>query len=206
MNVTADAFITITLTEHLRQFSTLNPMEIGGIYLCLFLSYGLSAPLSGWIGDRWKIEYYLQAIGCTVLAASFVLIGPASFLNMKPNVWIVVVALLIKGIGAGPLISCSLSSALRAALTKGKFDQDFRTCSLVSSSVTFAIPLGNTIGSFVTGIMYTNIGMPYSVTVFAASFMLLAIVLIIMAVVEQFTERQEASQALLSTDVNVNEQ
>ncbi|GFY38455.1 MFS-type transporter SLC18B1 [Trichonephila inaurata madagascariensis] len=56
-NVTADAFILIALSEHLVQFH-LTPMMVGSIYLCLFLSYGLSSPLAGKIGDKMVIHFF----------------------------------------------------------------------------------------------------------------------------------------------------
>ncbi|XP_054717117.1 MFS-type transporter SLC18B1-like [Uloborus diversus] len=82
-NVTADAFILIALSEHLSQFN-LTPMIVGSIYLCLFLSYGISSPLSGRIADKWGKEFLLQSGGCLIMTISFVIIGPASFLDMTP--------------------------------------------------------------------------------------------------------------------------
>ncbi|GFW11961.1 MFS-type transporter SLC18B1 [Trichonephila clavipes] len=113
-NVTADAFILIALSEHLVQFH-LTPMMVGSIYLCLFLSYGLSSPLAGKIGDKMGGEFLLQSGGCLIMAISFILIGPGSFLRMQPKIVLIVVGLLLKGLGAGPLISCSYSAALKAA-------------------------------------------------------------------------------------------
>ncbi|XP_035226330.1 MFS-type transporter SLC18B1-like [Stegodyphus dumicola] len=114
LNVTADAFILIALSEHLSQFQ-LTPMIVGSIYLCLFLSYGLSSPLAGKIGDKMGGEFLLESGGCLIMALSFIFIGPGSFLEMKPKVGLIVAGLLLKGLGAGPLISCSYSAALKAA-------------------------------------------------------------------------------------------
>ncbi|GIY60895.1 MFS-type transporter SLC18B1 [Caerostris darwini] len=187
-NVTADAFILIALSEHLVQFH-LTPMMVGSIYLCLFLSYGLSSPLAGKIGDKMGGEFLLQSGGCLIMAISFILIGPGSFLNMKPKIVLIVVGLLLKGLGAGPLISCSYSAALKAARKSG-LPEDFRTYSLVSTLVSFSIPLGNLVGGVTTGIMTENLGMKVSTTVYGGIFLLLAIICLIVHFYEPYLHKK----------------
>ncbi|XP_076318373.1 MFS-type transporter SLC18B1-like [Tachypleus tridentatus] len=174
LNVVADAFILITLSDHLQQFS-LHPLEIGCIYLCLFLSYSFSSPIAGKLADKLKLEYILQCIGSLILVVAFALIGPLAFFSLSPCVWLVTAGLLLKGLGAGPLISCSYSACLRFARQKGGFLEDFRTYSLVSSIISFCIPLGNLIGGFSAGVMLENLGMSWSTTVLAFVFTGLAI-------------------------------
>lgn len=183
-NVTADAFILIALSEHLVQFH-LTPMLVGSIYLCLFLSYGLSSPLAGKIGDKMGGEFLLQSGGCLIMTFSFILIGPASFLHWQPKVGLIVAGLLLKGLGAGPLISCSYSAALRAAKSSG-LPEDFRTYSLVSTLVSFSIPLGNLVGGVTTGIMTENLGMRISTAVYAGIFLVLGIICLIVHFYEPY--------------------
>lgn len=141
LNVVADSFIMITLSLHLQQFS-LTIMEIGSIYLFLFLAYGVSSPLTGKLADRYGCEFLLQAYGSLILVGAFALIGPAAYMPFKPEVWIIIIALLLKGVGAGPLICCSYSACLRAAKMEANMPDDFRTYTLVSTIVSFSIPLG----------------------------------------------------------------
>ncbi|CAL1265538.1 unnamed protein product [Larinioides sclopetarius] len=187
-NVTADAFILIALSEHLVQFH-LTPMLVGSIYLCLFLSYGLSSPLAGKIGDKMGGEFLLQSGGCVIMTISFILIGPGSFLQLQPKVGLIVAGLLLKGLGAGPLISCSYSAALRAARASG-LPEDFRTYSLVSTLVSFSIPLGNLLGGVTTGIMIENLGMRVSTTVYGGIFLVLAIICLIVHFYEPYLHKK----------------
>lgn len=188
-NVMADAFILIALSEHLTQFH-LKPMVVGSIYLCLFLSYGLSSPLSGRIADKMGGEFLLQGGGCLIMTIAFILIGPASFLEMTPKVGLIVGGLLLKGLGAGPLISCSYSAALRAARRSG-LPEDFRTYSLVSTLVSFSIPLGNLLGGFTTGIMTEKLGMRISTTVYGSVFLFLTFICLFVHVYESHLYKKQ---------------
>ena len=67
LNVTTDVFVLINLEEHLKPFD-LTIVQVGFIYLCLFLSYGLSSPAAGKLGDKTDRELLLQAIGCLCIA------------------------------------------------------------------------------------------------------------------------------------------
>lgn len=60
----------------------------------------------------------------------------------EPSVMAIVAGLLLKGLGAGPLISCSYTACLKAAREAGR-TEDSRTYTLISTIVTFSIPLGS---------------------------------------------------------------
>lgn len=66
LNVATDVFILINLGEHIKPFD-LSVVQVGFIYLCLFLSYGVSSPVAGKIGDRTDRELMLQCIGCLLV-------------------------------------------------------------------------------------------------------------------------------------------
>ena len=142
LNVIADIFVLITMSSHLQQFK-LSAIQIGFIYLCLFLSYGISSPLAGKIADRLHCEFLLQSLGSLIIIIALVLIGPIPVLNNSDaSLSRIIVGLLLKGFGAGPLIACSFSSCLHAAKLYAHRDDDFRTYTLVSTIISFSIPLG----------------------------------------------------------------
>ncbi|GFY64103.1 MFS-type transporter SLC18B1 [Trichonephila inaurata madagascariensis] len=148
-----------------------------GGYSCPFVSFGLGG------------EFLLQSGGCLIMAISFILIGPGSFLRLQPKIVLIVVGLLLKGLGAGPLISCSYSAALKAARRSG-LPEDFRTYSLVSTLVSFSIPLGNLLGGVTTGIMTENLGMRVSTTVYGGIFLALAIICFIVHFYEPYLHKK----------------
>lgn len=96
LNVVTDIFVLITLTGHLQQFN-LTTMQIGFIYLCLFLSYGISSPLAGKIADLTGKEFLLQFFGSLIILVSFLIIGPSSLINIKSDLKLVIAGLLLKG-------------------------------------------------------------------------------------------------------------
>ena len=140
LNVTSDIFLLITLSTHLQQFNV-TAIQTGFIYLCLFISYGISSPVSGKIADHSDLECILQSFGSLIMVVSFLLIGPA-FMILKPSLVMVIIGLLLKGLGAGPLISCSYTSCLKAAKLYAGRESDFKTYTLVSTIISFSIPLG----------------------------------------------------------------
>lgn len=139
LNVATDVFILINLEPHASSLS-ISTVQMGFVYLCLFLSYGFSSPAAGKLADRTNRELLLQSIGCLLVAFSFLLFAPVA-LPLNKSIVAIVFSLLIKGIGAGPLISCSYSSILKVALAAGRED-DSKTYTLVSTIVSFSIPLG----------------------------------------------------------------
>lgn len=69
------------------------------------------------------------------------LMAPVILLS-EARVAAIVAGLLLKGLGAGPLISCSYTACLKAARDSAGRSEDSRTYTLVSTIVTFSIPVG----------------------------------------------------------------
>lgn len=67
LNVATDVFVLINLEDHLRTFD-LTMVQVGFVYLCLFLSYGFSSPAAGKLGDKTDHELLLQSIGCLCIS------------------------------------------------------------------------------------------------------------------------------------------
>lgn len=67
LNVTTDVFVLINLEDHLKSFD-LTMVQVGFVYLCLFLSYGISSPAAGKLGDKTDRELLLQGIGCLCIS------------------------------------------------------------------------------------------------------------------------------------------
>lgn len=146
---------------------------------------------------------------------AFGLIGPA-ILPIKASIPLIVVGLLLKGLGAGPLISCSYTSCLKSVRERYPADDPSKTYSLVSSVVSFSIPLGNLVGGFTAGILYEHLGMSYSCTLFASIFTFLSIICGIQQVHKWQTDSRrlyyqlleqsgdEDSQTLINTSTNID--
>ncbi|KAI1295394.1 MFS-type transporter SLC18B1 [Halotydeus destructor] len=197
-NVIADIFVLITLSSHLKQFN-LTTIQIGFTYLCLFLSYGVSSPLAGRLADRTDQEFILQCFGSLIVVGAFLLIGPSSIFHFETNLKVVIIGLLLKGVGAGPLISCSYSSCLKAAKLYANRNEDFKTYTLVSTIISFSIPLGNLIGGFSAGVLYEHFGMQRSSTAFVVLFSILSM----LCLIQHFAEMKRRERLALALSFGV---
>ena len=111
-------------------------------------------------------------------------------LPFQSSMLLIISGLLMKGLGAGPLISCSYTACLKAAKSSGRPD-DSKTYSLVSTIVSLSIPLGlvitrhtlsvilffnsNFVGGLSAPILYSEFGMVNSASVFMMIFTSLAL-------------------------------
>jgi EmrB/QacA subfamily drug resistance transporter len=138
--------------------------QVGLLFMLSPLAMIFAAPLGGWLCDkyRWK---YLAAAGMLVLGAACLLQGLAF---MAISFWLIVAALILRGIGDG-LFQSSNSVEIMSAVPPDKF-------ALASGITSTTGNLANALGVLVASILLTlglNIG-GYHGTILAAGAGLLA--------------------------------
>ncbi|RWS20183.1 MFS-type transporter-like protein, partial [Leptotrombidium deliense] len=195
LNVVTDSFLLITLTSHLQTFE-LQPQAIGAIFMCLFLSYGISSPLSGRLADNRNIEYTLQAIGALIVVLSFILIAPLFSMSKNAKLVTIIIGLFCKGLGAGPLISCSYTACLKSVTQNNGMIRDSKICTMVSSIISFAIPLGNLLGGSTAGIMFEELGMKKCSIIYASMFLVLATICMFRVILDNYGSQFQYTQSL----------
>lgn len=72
-------FISATLEPHLRQFD-LSPILLGMVFVINGGVYALTAPIYGWVLDRFTNPKGAMVLGTLFICIGFTLVGPASFL------------------------------------------------------------------------------------------------------------------------------
>lgn len=72
-------FISATLEPHLRQFN-LSPILLGMIFVINGGVYALTAPIYGWIIDKYLNPKIATIAGTMLICVGFCLVGPASFI------------------------------------------------------------------------------------------------------------------------------
>lgn len=171
-------FLQATLEPHLRKFK-FTPAILGLMFVINGGTYAASAPAWGWLCDRPTMRpKYVTAVGCAFVAAGFLLIGPAPFLNVPTVMWVTVVGLILHGIGMGSQLVASFTDALSTAIASG-LPNSIETYGLVSGMWTSTFALGAFIGPTVSGVLFDSIGFESS-TLFIFVLHVLVMILVLM--------------------------
>ncbi|XP_076349795.1 MFS-type transporter SLC18B1-like isoform X2 [Tachypleus tridentatus] len=145
-----------TLEPHLRQFN-LTPFLLGSTFMISGFVYGVFAPFWGWLCDRMTSTRILTIIGCTFMCIVELFIGPAMFIPIDTQLWLVLVSLSIFGLACGSKLVPTFIGALRNTVDRG-FPNDLTTYGLVSSMFTSTMALGAFVGPTVGGYLLDVIG------------------------------------------------
>ncbi|XP_067138893.1 MFS-type transporter SLC18B1-like [Centruroides vittatus] len=165
-------YISAVLEPHLRQFQ-LSTMTVSVIFVTAGLSYSISAPIWGFICDHKINTKCLSIVGGILLSVSFLLIGPAPFLNIPSQLWLVIFSLAITGIGVSCCYVSPFIGALQDTVHIRGYPEDITTYGLVSSMAGSAQSFGNFIGPSLGGYLLEKIGFSWGALVFAGAEILL---------------------------------
>ncbi|XP_035704863.1 MFS-type transporter SLC18B1 isoform X2 [Folsomia candida] len=142
-------FLSATLEPHLRQFH-LSEMQVGLVFMTTGISYSLSAPIWGKLMDKKWHPKYVSLFGCGLLIVAHLIIGPAIFIPIEPQLGITCVGLIIHGIGVGAIQVSGFVLALRESIANG-FPDSLKTYSVVSGLWASFLSLGMFVGPSLGG-------------------------------------------------------
>ncbi|XP_065163951.1 MFS-type transporter SLC18B1-like [Atheta coriaria] len=149
-------FLQATLEPHLRQFG-LSPIVLGLMFVINGGTYALSAPVWGWLCDKYIPPKTVTIIGTLLVAVGFCLVGPAPFIPINTSMGVTICGLVLHGLGMGAQLVASFTDALRTSIAYG-FPNNLETFGLISGLWTSTFALGAFIGPSVSGILYDSIG------------------------------------------------
>ncbi|KAL7644688.1 UNVERIFIED_CONTAM: hypothetical protein RMT77_004229 [Armadillidium vulgare] len=152
-------FVTATLEPHLQPLN-LSPFHLGLMFILTGTSYAIVAPIWGKVCDRWMTPQAVWSIGAVIVCIAFLLLGPAPYLNLKMNLIIIIIALLIHGLGLGCQLVSTFTALHQDSLCLG-YPDDISTYGLVSGVWMSFFALGNCVGPAVAGILFDTIGFPW---------------------------------------------
>ncbi|GAB6026949.1 hypothetical protein CHUAL_013620 [Chamberlinius hualienensis] len=133
-------FLSATLEPHVRQFN-LTPFKIGLLFIVNGAVYALTTPIWGGLCDKKDIAKELCIGGALFGFIAYLFLGPAPFIPIKLELWVVIVALVFHGLCTGGEIICGFIDALRESV-KGGFSDSIGTYGMVSSLYTSSFALG----------------------------------------------------------------
>ncbi|XP_066598482.1 MFS-type transporter SLC18B1-like [Prorops nasuta] len=149
-------FLQATLEPHLRQFH-LSPVVLGLMFVINGGTYAITAPVWGWMCDKYVHPKVATTAGCLLVMIGFSLIGPAPFIPIPTIIWVTICGLVIHGLGMSAQLVASFTDALRTSISYG-FPNNLETYGLISGLWTSTFALGAFIGPSVAGILLDNIG------------------------------------------------
>lgn len=149
-------FLQATLEPHLRQFN-LSPVVLGLMFVINGGTYALTAPVWGWLCDKYSHPKVATVAGCILVVIGFCLVGPAPFIPYPTIIWMTICGLVIHGLGMAAQLVASFTDALRTSISYG-FPNNLETYGLISGLWTSTFALGAFIGPSVAGILLDNIG------------------------------------------------
>ncbi|KAG8200266.1 hypothetical protein JTE90_021918 [Oedothorax gibbosus] len=192
-------FIRATLEPHLRQFQ-LSGVLLGVTFSLFGLLYAITLPGFGWLVDKKFCDIECLCVGGVILTVlSVTLIGPAPFLPLKLNMYFIVIALVLAGIGLGAKLISTFTGMLQSATNQG-FPADLNTYGLVSSTIQSSMSLGGFAGPSLGGYLLDKYGFP-NATMFQ---LLLEIVLMTLLIISVSKRKLCGKTAKISVSENNN--
>lgn len=111
-----------------------------------------------------KYENLWIFAGLTTMALAYLIIGPAPFIPIEPSFALICTAQAMRGFGAGIVVVCSYSHAMRVAVDDNHYPDDEKTRGFVSAAFAFVsssltIPLSPLAGLLVSNYGYRHASM-----------------------------------------------
>ncbi|XP_054166944.1 MFS-type transporter SLC18B1-like [Oppia nitens] len=171
-------FCAATLEPHIRHFE-LSPLMTGLIFVTLGITYAITAPILGKLCDIYSHSLTLFSLCGTLLSIiGLILIGPMPGTGLDSNLWLVIVALLLFGMGTAAKQVSGYSHALNYCIKNRGFGQNKSLHGLVSGLFFSCISLGGFIGPTIAGIFVQNFDFKFaSLVMFAIEVTLFLILL-----------------------------
>ncbi|CAK5074786.1 unnamed protein product [Meloidogyne enterolobii] len=118
------SFFDPTLAGHLAQFN-LSTIMVGFMFLLCGGFYCVTAPLWGFILDRWHCCNLLMLFGSTATIFAMLFVGPSPFLDIDKNLFLIGVSLAILGIAAGFFLKLGVDINGSASILRKHCDRVF---------------------------------------------------------------------------------
>lgn len=177
------SFFDPTLSGHLASFN-LSTTMVGLMFLLCGGFYCVTAPLWGFILDRWRCCNVLMLFGSSATILSMLLIGPSPLLNLEKNLVLIGVSLAVLGISAGALYIPTFQNCLDSVKENG-YDDSFQTYGCVSGVFQSAFALGAFLGPTLGGFSVETVGFPYTTTFIAGINILFICVLVTFFIIKR---------------------
>lgn len=125
-------FNAATLEPHLRQFE-LTPVVVGSVFILTGTVYALTSPVFGKLCDMGFNEKTLMLAGSVVCVIGTLFIGPLPFFSFEPQLWLIIVALIVIGFGISAKLVTGFVDAISHSIKRRGLPDDMTTYGMVSA-------------------------------------------------------------------------
>ncbi|XP_077868040.1 LOW QUALITY PROTEIN: MFS-type transporter SLC18B1-like [Saccoglossus kowalevskii] len=171
------------LTKHLTPFR-LNSANVGSVFMAMAGPYAVSAAfIVGWLTDKWNIGKLLMIVGNIGCVAGYLYVGPSPFLNIKSELWIVILSLVIIGMG----VACSLVPTFTDIVESARWygmEQHMGTYGVVSGVYRALESIGGFIGPTAGGALEQAYGFSWAACIMALIYLMVSFILIVFCIWE----------------------
>lgn len=158
-------FLDPTLSLFVLEKFNLPAGYVGLVFLGLALSYSISSPLFGLLSDKIPhLRKWFLVWGNIITAVCYMLLGPIPVLQIKSQLWLLVLILVLNGVSAGMSIIPTIPEILSCAYENG-FEEGLSTVGLVSGLSSAMWSVGAFIGPTLGGFLYEKIGFEWAAAV-----------------------------------------
>ena len=152
----------------------------GLIFVTLGLMYAITAPVLGKVCDKLPRSLNIVSImGSFLCLIGLVLIGPIPGSGLQTNLWLIIAALFLFGVGTAAKQVGGYTHALNYCITNRGFGKNKSTYGLVSGLFFSCISLGGFVGPTIAGIFVEKYDFRFATIVMFGIELILFIVLII---------------------------
>ena len=119
--------------------------------------YMLATRLWGWLADTKLLPELISPAGNILIFCSFLLIGPASYLPLEPNLFLTEIGLGVLGVGTAATLTATFALAQKQALHANHCSSE-EAQSVVSGLWTSAFSFGSFLGPTIGGSLVDWLG------------------------------------------------
>ncbi|XP_015928379.1 MFS-type transporter SLC18B1 isoform X2 [Parasteatoda tepidariorum] len=158
-------FIDPTLEPHMRQYG-LDAGLVGLLFLLLSATYGIAAPIVGWLSNKFENKYPLMLSGLLFITVSMLLLGPSEILPIQGSLWLSIASLGFLGIFIAVALIPTFESMFIVCMNNG-FEDDINTYSVVSGLWNSVYSLGEVTGPSLGGVLCDFYSFPQAASLMA---------------------------------------
>ncbi|XP_071943949.1 MFS-type transporter SLC18B1-like [Antedon mediterranea] len=148
-------FLDPTLSPELEKFN-LTPIQVGLVFLLMGVSFGIAAPIFGWLADKYNISRLLIIFGCFLASFSYLILGPWLPLHIPHSVATMCIGIIVLNVAFGSAIIPTYQDYLGTVTFNGMPD-NMSTYGVVSGIFMSAYSLGSFTGPLLGGLLVENL-------------------------------------------------
>ncbi|XP_059907225.1 MFS-type transporter SLC18B1-like [Gadus macrocephalus] len=187
-------FLDTTLSLYAIEKFGLSPGYVGLLFLGVSLPYGLSSPVFGFFADKYPTSRrWFLILGGLLSGLCFCFLGPAPFLHITSQLWLLIFMLCVIGFGLGLSLMPSLPEIIAAAHEQG-FEDGLSTLGMVSGLFGACWSMGMFYGPMMGGVLTQHLTFEWAATIQGGLSVLAATLLGLYYQYEQLKKRSIAKE------------